>query len=86
MQVNNNTTAITNNLHGMLQAQTQMNDLAQTVADVSNSVGDPQNQEVTQDLVDAITQQIPTQIAYEANAQSIKVENAVQDVLLNIKA
>ncbi len=86
MQVNNNANAITNNLHGMLQAQTQMNDLAQTVADVANTVGDPQQQEVTQDLVDAITQQIPTQIAYEANAESIKVENAVQDVLLNIKA
>lgn len=86
MQVNNNGSAITNNLHGMLQAQTQMNDLAKTVADVANSVGDPAMQEVSQDLVDAITQQIPTQIAYEANAQSIKMENAVQDVLLNIKA
>lgn len=86
MQVNNSGTAITNNLHGMLQAQTQMNDLAQTVADVANTVGDPQLQEVSQDLVDAIAQQIPTQIAYSANAESIKTENAVQDVLLNIKA
>lgn len=82
MQVN----GLNTNLAGMVQAQQDMNQLAQTVASVSNTVADPQNQAVTQDLVDAITQQIPTQIAYEANAKGIQTQDAVQESLLNIKA
>lgn len=82
MQVN----AVSQNLSAMLQAQTQMGDIASNIAQVANVVGDPEIQEVTQDLVDAIVGQIPTQIAYEANAESITTQNAVQEALLNIKA
>ena len=43
-------------------------------------------QEVTADLIDSIVGQIPEVIAYSANAQSIQTQNAVSDMLLNIKA
>lgn len=82
MQVN----AINQNLNAMLQAETQLQQSASNIADVANIIGDPQLQEVSQDLIDAITSQIPTQIAYEANANSITTQNAVQEALLNIKA
>lgn len=84
MQVSSNST----NLNAMTQAQTQMGKLAQDVNEASNpaKLSDPQNNEVTPDLLKAITEQIPTQIAYEASGEAIKVENAVQDTLLNIRA
>ena len=53
---------------------------------VSNTIADPQNQEVTQEVIDAIVGQIPTVIAYEANAKAIQTVNAVADTLLNLKA
>lgn len=85
MQVSSNSI----NLNAMSQAQTQMGDLAQKVSDATNPAiisQNRENQEVTPDLINAITQQIPTQIAYEASGTAIKVENAIQDTILNIKA
>ena len=66
--------------------QLQVNQMATNLAQVSNTVADPQLQEVTADLIDSIVGQIPEVISYEANAQSIKTQNAVSDMLLNIKA
>lgn len=80
MQITNN------NLGSMVAAQMQVNEMASNLADVANVVGDPQNQEVTQDLIDNIVGQIPQVISYEANAQGIKTQQAVSDVLLNLKA
>ena len=60
--------------------------MASNVAQVANTVGDPQIQEVTADLIDSIVGQIPEVISYQANAQSIETQNAVSDMLLNIKA
>lgn len=80
MQITNN------NLTAMVAAQVQVNENAANIADVANIVGDPQNQEVTQDLIDSIVGQIPEVISYEANAQGIKTQQAVSDVLLNLKA
>jgi len=77
---------IDNNLNSMVSSQVQINDMASKIADVTNVVSDPQNQEVTQDLIDSIVGQIPEVISYEANAQGIKTQQAVSDVLLNIKA
>lgn len=77
---------ISNNLEGMLSAQMQINQSAQTLATVANTVGDPALQEVTQDMVDAIAGQIPQIISYEANAKGIETQQAVADVLLNLKA
>ena len=77
---------IDNNLNSMVSSQVQINDMASKIADVSNIISDPQNQEVTQDLIDSIVNQIPEIISYEANAQGIKTQQAVSDVLLNIKA
>lgn len=77
---------IDNNLEGMLAAQTQINQNAQNIASVANTIGDPENQEVTQDLIDSIVGQIPEVISYKANAQGIETQNAVSDILLNIKA
>ena len=72
----------------MTQAQTQMGKLAQDVNEATNpaKLSDPETREVTPDLLKAITEQIPTQIAYEASGEAIKVENATQEALLNIKA
>ncbi len=76
--------SVNQNIIAMQQAQTQMNDFAKDIASLTKAP--KQNQEVTQDLLDAIVNQIPTQIAYEANAGVISTQNAVQDSLLNIKA
>ena len=77
---------IDNNLDGMLAAQMQVNQSAQNIANIANSVGDPENQEVSQELIDSIVGQIPEVISYKANAQGIETQNAVSDILLNIKA
>lgn len=75
-----------NNLSALNLNERNLEQSAQTIAQVSNYIQDPQNQEVTQDVVDAIVGQIPTVIAYEANAKAIETLNAVADRLLNIKA
>jgi len=77
---------IDNNLNAMTASAVQVDKLASNLADVANTVGDPQNQEVTQDLIDSIVGQIPEVISYEANAEGIKTQNAVADILLNLKA
>ena len=77
---------IDNNIHAMTASAVQIDKLASNLADVANTVGDPENQEVTQDLIDSIVGQIPEVISYEANAKGIETQNAVADVLLNIKA
>jgi len=77
---------VNNNLNALATLQLKLNESAQNIATVSNVVGDPQNQEVTQDLIDSIVEQIPTVISYEANANAIKTQNAVQDILLDLKA
>lgn len=77
---------INNNLNAMLASELQVGQLATNLAQVSNIVADPQLQEVTADLIDSIVGQIPEVISYEANAQSIKTQNAVSDMILNIKA
>lgn len=80
-------------INAMQQAQSQMNDLAVDVKDATLinkneqlTAPKEETQEVTQDLIDSIVNQIPTQIAYEANAGVIRTQDAVQDTLLNIKA
>lgn len=82
MNIDTNSTS----LNGMLAAQMQINQSAQVLADVANTVGDPQNMEVTQDVIDAITSQIPETIAYKANAQGIETQQAVVETLLDLKA
>lgn len=77
---------IDNNLNAMTASAVQLDKLASNLSDVANTVGDPQNQEVTQDLIDSIVGQIPEVISYEANAEGIRTQQAVTDVLLNIKA
>lgn len=77
---------IDNNLNAMIASELQVSQIASNVAQVANTVGDPQIQEVTADLIDSIIGQIPEVISYQANAQSIETQNAVSDMLLNIKA
>lgn len=77
---------ISNNLGGMLAAQMQIEQSAQNLASVANTVGEPENMEATADIIDNITGQIPQIIAYEANAQGIEVQQAVMETLLDIKA
>lgn len=77
---------IDNNLNAMTASAVQIDKLATNLADVANTVGDPENKEVTQDLIDSIVGQIPEVISYEANAEGIKTQQAVADVLLNLKA
>ena len=77
---------INNNLSAMTAMQLKLNESAQNIASVSNSVGDPQNQEVTADFVNSIIEQIPIVTSYEANANAIKTQNDINDILLDIKA
>ena len=77
---------IDNNLNAMIASELQVSQMASNVAQVANTVGDPQIQEVTADLIDSIVGQIPEVISYQANAQSIETQNAVSDMLLSIKA
>lgn len=77
---------VDNNLSGMLAAQMQINQYAQNIASVANTVGNPEFSEVSQDLIDSIVGQIPETISYEANAKGIETQQAVADTLLNIKA
>lgn len=77
---------IDNNLNAMIASELQVSQMASNVAQVANTVGDPQIQEVTADLIDSIVGQIPEVISYQANAQNIETQNAVSDMLLNIKA
>ena len=77
---------INNNLNAMNSSELQINQMASNIAQVANTVGDPQLQEVSADLIDSIVGQIPEVISYQANAQSIQTQNAVSDMLLNIKA
>jgi len=77
---------INNNVEAMVSAQVQIADKVSKIADVANVVGDPALQEVSQDLIDAIAGQIPEIISYQANAEGIKTQDAVTDILLNIKA
>ncbi len=79
---------INNNLNAMNTETLKLNNLAQSVASVSTVTPDAQqtNQEVTPELLNAIIEQIPTVISYEANVNVIKTQNAVHDTLLDIKA
>ena len=77
---------INNSLNAMNSSELQINQMASNLAQVANTVADPQFQEVTADLIDSIVGQIPEVISYQANAQSVETQNAVSDMLLNIKA
>ena len=77
---------IDNNLNSMVSSELKLNEMATNIAQVANTLGDPELQEVSADLIDSIVGQIPDIIAYSANANSIKTQNAVSDILLNIKA
>ena len=77
---------INNNLNAMTASALQVDKLASNLANVANTVGDPENQEVTQDFIDSIVGQIPEVISYKANAEGIQTQNAVADIVLNLKA
>lgn len=77
---------IDNNLNAMISSELKLNEMASNIAQVSNTMGAPEIQEVNTDLIDSIVNQIPEVISYSANANSIKTQNAVSDILLNIKA
>lgn len=77
---------IENNLNAMVSSELQINQMASNIANVANTVAEPEFQEVTQDLIDSIVGQIPEVISYSANAKSIETQNATSDMLLNIRA
>ncbi len=77
---------VNNNLNSMASSELQINQMASNLAQISNTVAVPQLQEVTADIIDSIVGQIPEVISYSANAKSIETQNAVSDMLLNIKA
>lgn len=77
---------IDNNLNAMVASELQVNEMATNLASVANTVADPKFQEVTADLIESIVGQIPEVVSYSANAKSIETQNAVSDMILNIKA
>ncbi len=77
---------ISNNLNSMNSSELQLNQMASNIAQVADAIGDPEFQEVSADLINSIIGQIPEVVSYQANAQNIQTQNAVSDMLLNIKA
>lgn len=77
---------INNSLNAMTKLESNLNNIAKDVATVTDVRADASNQAVTPDLIESIVEMIPTVISYEANATSIKTQNAVHDALLDIKA
>jgi hypothetical protein len=77
---------VNNNLNSMASSEVQLNQMASNLSQISDEIADPQLQEVTGDIIDSIVGQIPEIISYSANAKSIETQNAVSDMLLNIKA
>ncbi|NQY21525.1 MAG: hypothetical protein HRT40_09475 [Campylobacteraceae bacterium] len=59
---------------------------AQKLAHVSQVIADPVLNEVSNELIQTITDRIPIIIAYEANAGVIKIQEEVLETLLDIKA
>ena len=77
---------ISNNLNTMHVQTLKMNDLAKNIADTANFIQDPELQQISQNLIDSITQQIPTQIAYEAQGSTIRTQDEIFASTINIKA
>ena len=77
---------VNNNLNSMASSEVKLNQMASNLSQISDEIADPQLQEVTGDIIDSIVGQIPEIISYSANAKSIETQNAVSDMLLNIKA
>lgn len=77
---------INNNMNGMLAAQMELAQNAKNIASIAATVGSPELAEVSQDLTSSIVEQIPIVVAYEANAQGIKTQEAMMNTLLDIKA
>ncbi|NQY23767.1 MAG: hypothetical protein HRT41_07010 [Campylobacteraceae bacterium] len=77
---------INSNISSMLATQQELAQNAVNISKIASALGDPGLQEVSSSLLEEITEQIPLQISYEANAGVISTQNAVQDILLNIKA
>jgi hypothetical protein len=77
---------IDNNMNSMISSSLKIEQSARNIADIASAVGSPELQEVSSNLLKEITSQIPEIIAYEANAEGIKTQNAIADTLLNIKA
>lgn len=78
---------INNNINAMHTQSLKMNDLAKDIANTTNnSFQENKQQEITPDLIKSITEQIPTQIAYEAQGSSIKTQDEIFASTINIKA
>lgn len=77
---------IENNLNAMLSVELQMNQIASNMSSVADVIGEPEFQEISQDFINSIIGQIPEVISYSANVKGIETQNAVSDMLLNMKA
>ena len=77
---------INNSLNAMNKLESNLNNIAKDVAKVTDVRADVTNQEVTPDLIQSITDQIPLVISYKANAKSIDTQSAVANTLLDLKA
>ncbi len=77
---------INSHINSMLSSQMQINQSASNLAQVADAIGDPEFSEATQDIVDAMLEQVPEVIAYEANAKGIEMQGAALDTLLNLYA
>ncbi len=77
---------VDNHLGSMLASQMQVSQSASNIARAANAIGDPEFSEAAQDIVSSMVEQIPQVIAYEVNAQGIKMQEAALGTLLDIKA
>lgn len=80
---------VSNNINTMLIYENQLNNIAQQTASIQTT---PQMSSVKEDnqvpdnLLELIAERIPTEIGYQSNANTISIQNAVRDTILDIKA
>ena len=77
---------IDNNLNAMLGAGLQIQEQASNIAQVANTIADPQFQDAAKDITSAMVEQIPEIIGYSANAKSIEIQAVAMERLLDLKA
>ena len=81
---------ISNNLNAMNQSMNALNDSMTKISRATEmgqiSEDTDLNSEVSDSLINEITNQIPQQIGYEMNAQVISTKDEIMESLINIKA
>lgn len=73
---------ISNNLNNLHTQELKLNEISKNISKLTNNEDVIEN---SNNITTSLTKLIPTTIAYEASLKGIKVQNEIEDTLLNIK-